>query len=86
MPQETRVSTAIWLLLERQPYKLLACLNREVLYRVGQAGGSFCAAVPPGTMADFGIHIRVDMDVCSNGSRVFKVKFVEPWPSHLMSS
>lgn len=52
MPQETKVDTAIWLPLERQPYESHAYLNREVLCRVGQAGGSFCAAVPPGTMAD----------------------------------
>lgn len=59
VPQETRVDTAIWLLLERQRYESYAYLNREALCRVGQAGGSLCAAVPRG----LGIHTQVDMDV-----------------------
>lgn len=76
MLQETEVDTAIWLLLERQPYESHAYLNRKVLCRVGQAGGSFCTAIHVGTMADFGIHTPVDMDVsamdlvCSESSLV----------------
>lgn len=77
MPQETKVDTAIWLPLERQPYELHAYLNREVLCRVGQAGGNFSSAVSPGAMADCGIHAQVDTEVsaedpvvCSESSLV----------------
>lgn len=77
MPQETEVDTAIWLLLERQPYESHAYLNKKVLCRVGQAGGSFCA-VPPGTTADFGIHTQVDMDVSAMELVCLESNLVDP--------
>lgn len=85
MPQETKVDTAIWLPLERQPYELHAYLNREVLCRVGQAGGSFSSAVSPGTMADCGIHTQVDTEVSAEDPVVCS-EFGGPRPKHLKSS
>lgn len=74
VPQETGVDTAIWLLLERQRYESYAYLNREALCRVGQAGGSFCPAVPPGTWNSHSGRYGC----VSSGSCVFRVKFDGP--------